>query len=57
MAINNKLRHKTQDAVGQAKVTIGKATGNKKLEADGRRARRSAKMKQVKAKIKNLFTR
>jgi uncharacterized protein YjbJ (UPF0337 family) len=57
MAAKATIKNKTQETLGQAKEGLGKATGNKKLQASGRKDQRISKMRQFWAKVKSLFTR
>jgi uncharacterized protein YjbJ (UPF0337 family) len=57
MELNSKIKAKTQDAVGAAKIGIGKATGNKQLQASGRKDKQVSRLKQTGERIKNAFRR
>jgi uncharacterized protein YjbJ (UPF0337 family) len=57
MGLNSKLKSKSQEAVGTAKIGIGKVTGNKHLEASGRKDKRGSKLRQTGEKIKSAFRR
>lgn len=46
MGIDDKMQNKSEDLVGKGKETVGGATGNEQLEAEG-------KMDQAKAGVKD----
>ncbi|MEE2035594.1 CsbD family protein [Rhodococcus chondri] len=52
MDIGKKIRDKAQTAEGAVKKTVGKATGNERLEAEGRREQSKGHAKQAGSKIK-----
>jgi uncharacterized protein YjbJ (UPF0337 family) len=51
----NKTRNKTQELKGQFKEAGGRASGNPRLEAEGRADRTRANLKQAAEKIKDAF--
>ncbi len=54
-AARNKSRNKTQELKGQAKEAAGRATGNQRLEAEGRADQNRANLKQAVEKVKDAF--
>ncbi|MEV7780144.1 CsbD family protein [Kitasatospora sp. NPDC088351] len=55
MAIGKKAAHKAEAVKGGAKKTAGRATGDRKLEAEGRGDQIKGNIKQAGAKIKDAF--
>ncbi len=51
----DKARNKVQKIGGLAKAAVGRATGNRRLEREGRVDQRSADVKDVGEKIKDVF--
>jgi uncharacterized protein YjbJ (UPF0337 family) len=51
----DKVRNKAQKASGVAKEAVGRATGNRRLEAEGRNDQRRADLKDAGEKIKDVF--
>ena len=51
----NKTRNKTQELKGQIKEAAGRATGNRKLKAQGRADQTRANLKQAVEKAKDAF--
>jgi uncharacterized protein YjbJ (UPF0337 family) len=51
----NKTRNATQKAKGQLKEAAGRATGDERLEAEGRADKTKANLKQAGEKIKDAF--
>jgi len=54
-AARNKTRNTAQKAKGQIKEAAGRATGDRRLEAEGRADKKSANLKQATEKIKDAF--
>ncbi|GGN96355.1 CsbD family protein [Actinoplanes lobatus] len=57
MGLDDKIENKAQEATGEAKQTIGEATDDKELQAEGKADQRSANLKQAGQKIKDAFRR
>ena len=55
MSAINKLRNKVQRVSGRAKETIGRATGDRKLESRGVRDQFKSDVKDVGEKVKDVF--
>lgn len=53
MAIGDKIKHAAEDAAGHAKEAVGKATGNEKLEAEGRLDQAKADLKKAADNVKD----
>ena len=51
----NKSRNKSQEVKGQFKEATGRATGNRRLEAEGRADRTRANLKQAVEKVKDAL--
>jgi len=56
MAADDTARNRSQQVKGKAKETTGKATGNKKLEADGKGDMVKGEVKQRGSKVKDTFS-
>ena len=56
MTPDDTVRNRSQQVKGKAKETTGKATGNKKLEADGKGDMVKGEVKQRGSKIKDAFS-
>ena len=55
MSAINKLRNKVQRVSGRAKETIGRATGDRKLESRGVRDQFESDVKGAGEKVKDAF--
>jgi uncharacterized protein YjbJ (UPF0337 family) len=55
MSATNKLRNKAQKLGGRAKETLGRATGNRKLENRGVRDQFESDVKGAGEKVKDAF--
>jgi len=55
MGLDDKIGNKIEDLGGKAKETLGKATGNERLEAEGRADQSTSDLKQAGEKIKDAF--
>jgi uncharacterized protein YjbJ (UPF0337 family) len=55
MGIDDKIAHKTESATGKVKETVGSATNNENLEAEGRADQASGHLKEAGDKIKDAF--
>ncbi|MBN9108500.1 MAG: CsbD family protein [Pseudonocardia sp.] len=53
MSFVDKAKNKLEETVGKAKEVIGDATGNEKLEAEGKAEQGSAGMKQAGEHLKD----
>lgn len=53
MGIADKAKAKVQEAVGEAKESTGKATGNERLEGEGKVDKGESKGKQVGENLKD----
>ena len=47
MGLDDKIRHEAEEVVGKAKEAVGHATGNERLEAEGRAEQTEANVKQA----------
>jgi uncharacterized protein YjbJ (UPF0337 family) len=54
-AARNKTRNAAQKAKGQVKEAAGRATGDQRLEAEGRADKTRANLKQATEKVKDAF--
>jgi uncharacterized protein YjbJ (UPF0337 family) len=57
MSIFRKIAHKAESVKGGAKKSAGRATGSRRLRAEGRGDQARGKTKQAGAKIKDAFRR
>ena len=55
MSIARKIAHKAETVKGAFKKTAGRATGNRRLRAEGRGDQVKGNTKQAGAKIKDAF--
>ncbi|GAA4244927.1 CsbD family protein [Dactylosporangium darangshiense] len=55
MALDDKVDNKVEETGGQIKETVGKATGDEDLEAEGKGDQASGNLKQAGEKIKDVF--
>ncbi len=55
MSIGKKAAHKAEAVKGGVKKTVGRATGNRSLEAEGRGDQVKGNIKQAGAKVKDAF--
>lgn len=55
MGDEDKVQNKIQEAQGKAKEEIGKATGDKSTEAEGRNEQATADLKNAGEKVKDAF--
>ncbi|MCL8024090.1 CsbD family protein [Nocardioides bruguierae] len=53
MAISDKLSNKSEELGGKGKETVGEATGNEQLQAEGKADQSSAGLKQAGEKLKD----
>jgi uncharacterized protein YjbJ (UPF0337 family) len=54
-AARNKTRNAAQKVKGQVKEAAGRATGDQRLEAEGRTDKTRANLKQATEKVKDAF--
>jgi uncharacterized protein YjbJ (UPF0337 family) len=55
MGIDDKIENTAQDAAGKVKEGAGKASGDERLEAEGKGDQAGANIKQAGEKIKDAF--
>jgi uncharacterized protein YjbJ (UPF0337 family) len=55
MSAEDKANNKGEELKGSAKETVGKATGNEQLEAEGKGDQMSGNLKQAGEKVKDAF--
>ncbi|SOD82497.1 CsbD family protein [Streptomyces sp. Ag109_G2-15] len=55
MSLAKKIAHKAEAMKGGAKKTTGRATGSRRLQAEGRGDQVKGNIKQAGAKIKDAF--
>jgi uncharacterized protein YjbJ (UPF0337 family) len=55
MSAEDKAKDKVQTGKGQVKETVGKATGNESLEAEGKGDQVVGNLKQAGEKVKDAF--
>ncbi|SOB81361.1 CsbD family protein [Streptomyces sp. 1331.2] len=55
MSIAKKIAHQAEAVKGGAKKTVGRVTGNRRLQAEGRGDQVKGNTKQAGAKIKDAF--
>jgi uncharacterized protein YjbJ (UPF0337 family) len=55
MGLDDKISNKTEELKGQGKETVGRATDDEELEAEGHVDQAKGNVKQVGEKIKDVF--
>ena len=55
MALGDDIKNKAEEALGKGKEAVGKATGNEKLEAEGKGDQAKAGVKKVATDIKDTL--
>jgi uncharacterized protein YjbJ (UPF0337 family) len=55
MGIEDKVNNKSEEAGGKVKEGAGRATGDERLEAEGRNDQASANLKQAGEKVRDAF--
>ena len=55
MGADDKSSNKGQELKGSAKETLGKATGNESMEAEGKADKSKANLKQAGENVKDAF--
>ena len=56
MGLDDKIQNAAEKAGGKAKEAAGKATGNERLEAEGKADQTKADLKGAGEKVKDAFT-
>jgi uncharacterized protein YjbJ (UPF0337 family) len=57
MAADEKAQARTEQAKGKVKETLGRATGNERMEAEGRAEQSKGDLRQAKENAKDAFRR
>jgi uncharacterized protein YjbJ (UPF0337 family) len=55
MSLADKAKNKVEELLGKSKEATGRATGDNKLKAEGKKDQAKAKLKQTGEKIKDAF--
>ncbi|GAB2488081.1 CsbD family protein [Jatrophihabitans fulvus] len=55
MSATDKIKNKIEDAGGKAKEALGRATGDRDTEAEGRKDQSKADLKDAGEKVKDAF--
>jgi uncharacterized protein YjbJ (UPF0337 family) len=55
MGLDDKIRNAADEAGGKAKESVGKSTGDERLEAEGKGDQTAANLKQAGEKVKDVF--
>jgi uncharacterized protein YjbJ (UPF0337 family) len=55
MALDDKASNKAEELKGKAKETVGHATGDEQMEAEGKGDQAKGNLKQAGEKIKDVF--
>ncbi len=55
MGMDDKIENKSEEVGGQVKEGVGRATGDERLEAEGKADQTSSNLKQAGEKIKDAF--
>jgi len=55
VALDDKASNKAEELKGKTKETVGKATGNEQMEAEGKGDQAKGNLKQAGEKIKDVF--
>jgi len=56
MALSDDIKNSAEDLAGKAKEAAGKATGNEKLEAEGKADQAKASVKKTASDVKDAVT-
>ena len=56
MSFIDKAKNTAEKVAGEVKETVGKATGNKDLEAEGKKDQTKGSLKNVGEDVKDAFT-
>ncbi|MEU4580188.1 CsbD family protein [Nonomuraea sp. NPDC023979] len=57
MSLGRKIRDKAQAVKGWARQSLGRATGNQRLQAEGKSDRVAGNLRQAGGKVKDAFKR
>lgn len=57
MGLDDKIKHKAEEAAGKVKEEFGDMTDNERLEAEGKLDQGKAKLKQAGDDVKDAFDR
>jgi uncharacterized protein YjbJ (UPF0337 family) len=55
MGLDDKIKNKTEDLSGKGKEATGKATGDERLESEGKTDQAKSDVKQAGEKVKDAF--
>ena len=55
MSLADKAKNKIEERQGKSKEATGRATGDNKLKAEGKKEQAKAKLKQTGEKVKDAF--
>ena len=55
MGADDKIKNTANEKLGEAKETLGKATDNEDMEAEGKTDQTKADLKQAGEKVKDVF--
>ncbi len=55
MGLDDKMKNKAEEVQGQGKETVGSATDDKDLQAEGQTDQSKANLKQAGEKVKDAF--
>ncbi len=55
LSIKNKIKNEVRQLIGKVKAKIGKVTGNRRLQAQGKSQQARANLKQIAEKAKDVF--
>lgn len=55
MGLDDKAKNKAEELKGKGKETVGRATDDEELEAEGRTDQAKSNLKQAGEKIKDIF--
>ncbi len=55
MALDDKASNKAEELKGKGKETVGRATGDEQMEAEGKGDQAKGNLKQAGEKIKDVF--
>ncbi|NMH96769.1 CsbD family protein [Pseudonocardia acidicola] len=56
MSLSDKVENKAQEVSGTAKAVAGEATGDRELQAEGKKDQFAGRIKQAGEKVKDAFT-
>ncbi len=55
LSIKNKIKNEVRQLIGKVKAKIGKVTGNRRLQVQGKSQQARANLKQIAEKAKDVF--